>query len=413
MISVTTKQVAHIAAQVRAKQLATKDTQDKLQQIVVQYHEDHPDVSDKELARQFLQHISADYETSVSISNYLRAQDVNQVGFPIKISKTHVQLNMAKGWIEEQEENLVSQIIAGKFYHKLSNEIPSAELPALRSPSATQYWGNENPSVSSALLFDIVAGCNGKRDNLTGAATFFPFLNSSYEFPDSIVPASYPFATKKGMTLFGDYQFGAHRYFPEQLVFGPEDCSTAVGKATYLDVEKIRTINTSEMQNAYDASMASGMPDSNYHYKAITHLKGDVKDSQLRLIQEGDIYLVKGHTALIATKPDNMGNITTIQFSRDIDSAGSKVLGGGTYDYDLRKGATGMKDGIYILRPADMEPLHESCPLTELLSLIGTNYATRFPEGPENISGDSRIFLPDDTIPPVGETSSFPILLMC
>jgi len=404
MFSVNTKQIAHIASQARAKQLATKSTQDNLQQIIVQYSEDHPDVSDRELVQQFLQKISTDYESSISIKNYLKSQDLNQVGYPIKFNKTHLQLNMAKGWLEEQKESLITQIRAGKFYHKLSNEIIASELPALQSPSTTQYWGNENPSVSSVLLADIVATCNKKQDNLTGAATFFPFFDRSYELPDSIVPTAYSFATKKGITLFGDYQYGAHRYLNEQLVFGPEDCSSAVGKATYLTTTQITGLSTSSMETAYFN------PGNQYHYQAITFLSGDIQDSQLRLIQAGDIYLVKGHTALIATTPDNRSQITTIQFSRDIDSAENKKLGGGTYDYNLCDKAKEIKTGVYILRPTDVEHVHESCPLSELLSRIDINYNTWFPEKANNILGDCRIFLEDNTIPTLGATDSGAIL---
>lgn len=309
---------------------------------------------------------------------------------------------MAKGWIEEQGEGLITQLTTGKFYHKLSNEVSAAELPALQSPSTTQYWGNENPSVSSVLLADIVSSCNRKQDNLTGAATFFPCLDRSYELqlPDSIDLAAYPFATKKGMTLFGDYQCGAHRYFTEQLVFGPEDCSTAVGKATYLSTAQIQGISTSSMKQ---------YPDK-YQYQTVTYLSGDIQESQLRLIQEGDIYIRQNHTALIATKPDSRSQVTTIQFSREIDCAADKILGGGTYDYSLRDKAKEIKNGIYILRPTGGKPLHESCSLSELLNRIDTKYTTLFSEGPDNMAGDCSVFLADNTISAVGEADNYPIL---
>ncbi|MGX6959898.1 MAG: hypothetical protein ACIPMY_01300 [Rickettsia endosymbiont of Pentastiridius leporinus] len=398
MIEVNTKQIAHIVAQARAKQLATKSTQDKLSKIITEYRQDHPDISDRELVQQFSQNVSTDYDTSISINNYLKNQELNRVGYPIKYNKTQLQLNMAKGWIDDQGEGLITQITTGKFYHTLSNVVPPAELPVLQSPSATQYWGNENPSVSSVLLADLAASCNKKQDSLTGAATFCPFLDSSYALPDHIVPTSYPFATTNGMTLFGDYQFGGHRYFNEQLVFGPEDCSSAIGKATYLTTNQIKDISTSIMETAYFN------PDNQYHYQAVTFLSGDIQDSQLRLIQEGDIYLVKGHTALIATRPDGRSQVTTVQFSRDIESLENKRLGGGTYDYSLRDQAKEIKTGIYILRPTAVEPLHESCSLSELLNRIDTKYTTIFPDGPINISGDCRVFLEDNTISTLGET---------
>ncbi|WP_375326309.1 hypothetical protein [Candidatus Tisiphia endosymbiont of Nemotelus uliginosus] len=165
------------------------------------------------------------------------------------------------------------------------------------------------------------------------------------------------------------------------------------------------------MQGAYEASRAAGgMPDPIYLYKAITCLSGDIQDSQLRLIQEGDIYLVKGHTAFIVTKPDGRSQVTTVQFNRDIDSLKNKILGGGTYDYNLRDKAEKINTGIYILRPTAVEPLHESCSLSELLNRIDTKYTTLFPDGPTNISGDCRVFLEDNTIATLGETDNCSIL---
>lgn len=389
MIEINTKQIAHVIAQARAKQLATKSIQDKLPQIIVQYREEHPDISDSMLAQQFLQHIAEDYQTSILINNYLQKQDLNEIGYPIKTSKTHLQLAMAEEWIKEQGEDLITQIITGKFYHNLSNEIPYDALPVLQSSSSTEYWGNENPSVSSVLLFDVVASCNKVQTNLAGAATFFPFLDSSYALPDDIVPPFYPFAAASNITLFGDYQYGAQRYFKEQLLFGPEDCSTAVGKATYLTNEQIKSISTGNMVKAYSN------PNNEYHYKAATLLKSDIKKGQLELIQEGDIYLVAGHTALIATKPDNNSKITTVQFNRDIDSVENKRLGGGTYDYTLSEQVK--EKEVYILRPT-LEPLGESCSISELLNNIDSKYFALFPDGPTYITGDSSIFLDWSTL---------------
>lgn len=388
MFGINTRQIAHIVAQARAKQLATKSTQDNLIKIITEYREGHPDVSDSELEQRLLQIISEYDNTSILINDYLEEQGLSKVGYPIKNNKTHLQLSMARGWSEERKGSLITEIIEGKLYHGLSNEILCSELPALQSPSNSQYWGNENPSVSTVLLVATLASFNKEPGDLAGASTFFPFLDSGYELPDSIVPPSFPFATRVGLPLFGDYQYGGQRYFNEQLVFGAEDCSSAVGKATHLPTDEIRGINTRRMKEAYSN------PGNQYHYQAVTFLSGDIQDSQLRLIQEGDIYLVEGHTALIATKPNNRSKITTIQFSRDIDTLENKILGGGTYDYNLYDKAKEIESGIYILRPT-VETLHESYSSVALLNDIDSKYSTLFPEGPTTILGDCRIFVED------------------
>ena len=50
------------------------------------------------------------------------------------------------------------------------------------------------------------------------------------------------------------------------------------------------------------------------------------------LIELGDTYVRGSHTAIVAEK-DNLGNIHSLEFNRDIDVAVSKRLGGGTYLY--------------------------------------------------------------------------------
>ncbi|WP_231290039.1 RP439 family protein [Rickettsia australis] len=393
------KQSAHMVAQIRAKQLATKYSQNKVQAIIIEYCEQHPDISDAEIASVVTHNLQTYENISGSINNYLKDQNLHDIGFPIKYNKTSLQLNMAKQWAEQQGEELISQIKNGVFYHELTNTIDHDKLPILQSSSDQEYWGNENPSVSSALLLSIAASCTKEKKIMPGAATSFPFLNLGYELPDALVPTSYPFASKNGMILVGDYQYGAHRYFKEQLLFGPEDCSTAVGKATYLTTEQIQSINTINMQAAYND------PANEYHYKAITFLSGDVKDEQLKLIQPGDIYLVKGHTAIIVTQPDNKSNITTLQFTRDIDTPVDKRLGGGLYDYNLCNKVKEIKTGIYILRP-DLEPLHESCSLSQLLKQIDLKYITLFPENPIDIPGDCRIFLENDETSVIGDITA-------
>jgi hypothetical protein len=150
------------------------------------------------------------------------------------------------------------------------------------------------------------------------------------------------------MLLFGDYQFGGHRYFKDQLVFGPEDCSSSVGKATYLTTDQVKAIYTGGMREN----------PSQYGYELVTTLNSSIGEDQLKLIQPGDIYLYKSHTAIIATEPDNHSNITTLEFNRDIDTENSKRLGGGTYNYKLiDKAKEDANSPVYILRAKRVFPI--------------------------------------------------------
>lgn len=375
-----------MVAQIRAKQLATKSSQDKMQKIIVDYVDEHADISEADLVKLAHESVESFANTSVLIHSYLANQRSHHVGYPIKANKTHLQLDMAKKWEESQGSDLISAIKSGKFYHKLTNAIAD-ELPTLKSPSNRMYWGNENPSVSSALLASVSATCNQKQViSMPGAATFFPFIDSSHRLPPNLISPTYPFASAEGMTLFGDYQYGGHRYFADQLLFGPEDCSSSVGKATYLTTKQIQKIYTRDMITAFSN------PNNEYHYRAITHLIGDINDTQLQLVEMGDIFLVAGHTAIIASKPDNMSNVITVEFRRDIDVPENKALGGGIFQYNLCDKAKEIETGIYILRP-NLEPLHESTSLSHLLSRIDTNYFELFPNGPTETPGDCGIFL--------------------
>ncbi|MGX6960457.1 MAG: hypothetical protein ACIPMY_04455, partial [Rickettsia endosymbiont of Pentastiridius leporinus] len=295
--TINSKPVAHMAAQIRVKQLATSDTQSRIQKAIVEWEEQNPDKSGNEVSKQIVEGLEQFYNISNSINDYFKEQKIpaTDLGYPIKFNKTNLQLKMAYDYAKEQGENLLGQIEKGNFYNGLSNDINPGELPILQSNNQTSYWGNENSSVSSGLLFSISSILNTKKTSLTGAATLYPFYNTKSELPDKLIVENYPFAYKNGMLLFGDYQFGGHRNLEEQLFFGPEDCSNAVGKATGLTTEQIKTINTTQMRENY----------SSYGYKLVTTLSNNIDQKQLESIEPGYFYLHKSHTAIIATKPDN------------------------------------------------------------------------------------------------------------
>ncbi|WP_341789772.1 hypothetical protein [Rickettsia endosymbiont of Polydrusus tereticollis] len=396
MPDINSKSVAHMVTQIRAKQLATKDAQDRLQKNIVERWEDKKDISGEKLVQEIAEKLKDFLDTSNLINTSLKAQDVNNIGYPIKFNKTSLQLDMAKKWVESQKEDLIGQIKKNEFYHKLTNDSSFDDLPVLQSPSSDAYWGNENPSVSSILLASIVASYGIEANTIVGAATFYPFYNSSYQLPKDIkdIILSYPFTTEKGITLFGDYQFGGHRYFNEQLLFGPEDCSSSVGKATGLTTKQITGINTTEIRKAYLNT------ENEYNYQPVALLEGkNISDEQLKLIQTGDIYLYKSHTAIIASTPDNKSNITSVQFNRDIDCEENKLLGGGRYDYNLiNKTQEDPNAPIYILRPS-LEPLHESCALSDLLSKIDYKYSELYLNSPDtDIAGDCGVFFEEAAI---------------
>ncbi|MBM3466317.1 MAG: hypothetical protein FJX70_00500 [Alphaproteobacteria bacterium] len=107
------------------------------------------------------------------------------------------------------------------------------------------------------------------------------------------------------------------------------------------------------------------------------------------LIEPGDTYVRGGHTAIVAEK-DNLGNIHSLEFNRNIDVAVSKRLGGGTYLHSLPD--LPVEPPVYILR-SGISLLKETCLLTDLLGRIDEAYNKFYQDNPVDIAGDCDIFL--------------------
>ncbi|WP_223245668.1 RP439 family protein [Cardinium endosymbiont of Bemisia tabaci] len=395
---INTLPVAHMVSQVRSKQLSIRDIQNKLLALIKKKLEEKTKDHNGETVVQLIINGLKDHcHTSQAINNYLKTVHVEQIGFPVKSNKTYLQLSMALDWVQSQKEVFIANLQQDKLYHNLSNFVPVDGLPILQSPSDSVFWGNENPSVTTAMLISIAATLGIKPDpiNIPAAATVYHFFDRGFQFPHNLVPDSYPFASQRTMILIGDYQYGGQRRWyasdsssysspdlEDQLLLGPEDCSSAVGKATYCTTGQVNDLNTNQIIKSYD--------DKNnvYHYGPVTHLiKGNISDQQLRLIQPGDIYVVKGHTAIIGTKPDHEGNVVTLQFNRAIDTNQGKLSGGGLFPYNLCEPKA---QDTYFLRKA--LPWKESVSLSAFLTKTQEKYEKIFPNGPTDKLGDCRIF---------------------
>ena len=385
---VNTFPVAHMIAQVRSKQLSIKDTQNiLLGQIKKKLEEKLQDNNGEAVVQLIINGLEDHRNTSQKINDYLNTFTLDQIGFPIKWNKTYVQLSMALDWIQSQKDMVITNLQQDKLYHNISNVCPVDTLPVLKSPSDSVFWGNENPSVSTAMLISIATTLGIKLDpiNMPAAATVYHFHDHNFQLPDNLVPPSYPFASQRTMLLIGDYQYGGQRRRSDsnnQLLLGPEDCSSAVGKATGCTTVQVNNLTTNEIIKVYNHK------NNKYNYDSVTHLiKGKINDKQLTLIQPGDIYVVKGHTAIIASKPDHKGNVITLQFTRDIDTNNGKQSGGGVFPYNL---CAPTSEDTYFLRKG--LPWKESSSLTDFLRKTQEKYEKIFPNGPTDKSGDSEIF---------------------
>ncbi|WP_215426130.1 hypothetical protein [Rickettsia tamurae] len=168
---INSKSVANMVAQIRVKQLAIRDSQNKIQKIIVEERGKKFNKSNEELVQEIEDKIQQYLETSKAINNYLKDQSIDDV--ELKYNKTDIQLKMVYEYVKQQKGNLIDQIIKKKFYHGLSNDISPNELPVLQSDSRISYWGNENSSVSSVLLKSIAKILKAETPTMIGAATFY------------------------------------------------------------------------------------------------------------------------------------------------------------------------------------------------------------------------------------------------
>lgn len=374
---------AHMTAQIRTKQLAIKSTQDKLNNKIIRKLEEVQDFSGEALIKKISDNISDWLELVKKVNASFAPQvESENVGYPIKHNKTVLQLEMALNFLKKRKLCLIKDLEKNIFYNGLSNDID--QLPVLQAPSNNDFWGNENPSVSTVLLYSVVCSLDVsiKPQDLMGAATFYPFSKENYTIKGI---SDNPFVFENGIVLFGDYQFGGHRYFSNkfpnlgQRLFSPEDCSSSVCKANFLTENQVKNIYTGALKAAYSD------PANEYGFKPVTSSE---KQLNYELIEQGDIYLCSNHTAIILEK-DNSRNIKTLEFSRNIDVAVDKKLGGGTYFYFLPDNDI---KPVYILRRV-MPLLKESCSLTELLVKIDNAFYQFYNETQLDKAGDSGIFL--------------------
>ena len=174
MSSITALSHAHMIAQVRARQLATKDSQTILQEKIVALWKENQESSGEKFSNNFQEKLYEMYMSSVQVNNYLEKYPTDQVGYPIKNNKTSLQLKMAYEWSQEKDDTLLEHIAENKLYHDLNNSV-DAELPHLQSPSDTIFWGNENPSVSSILLASLGSVMGIQQKKMSGAGSGYDF----------------------------------------------------------------------------------------------------------------------------------------------------------------------------------------------------------------------------------------------
>jgi hypothetical protein len=389
----------NMVRQIRIQQLETKKIQNKLRKNIEDYAEKHEDITSTEMYNTIAKGVQNQIALYDKTNNLIAKGKVtaNDVGIPIQYNKTCRQLALLQKYIASfiengNEDNFIPKIIKGSFYNGLSNYVTS--LPKLGAPSKADFWGNQNPSESSMMLYNAAKSLEIKitEGNLGGNIRFYPFFDKGY-VNEEIKDSWYVFQKEKfsntyqsGMMLFGNYQYGGHRYFKEHgapfyseksdILF-PEDCSSAVGKATGLSIDQITAFSVGSIIKAYETN--------NYGYQAIT-CQNPSYTIDFDQISNGDILCYRkkgigqgGHAAIVS-KIDKSGNIQTYDFNRNIDNG--EIEGGG---YDCRSLAElTEKNDVYILR-SDQKEFKESIRESDLLSQIDNGWYSEL-----NVTEDSE-----------------------
>ncbi|KDO03319.1 MULTISPECIES: hypothetical protein [spotted fever group] len=101
---INSKSVANMVAQIRVKQLAIRDSQNKIQKIIVEEIGKKFNKSNEELVQEIEDKIQQYLETSKAINNYLKDQSIDDVEYPIKYNKTDIQLKMIYEYVKHNKK---------------------------------------------------------------------------------------------------------------------------------------------------------------------------------------------------------------------------------------------------------------------------------------------------------------------
>jgi len=401
---ITMPTVAHIATQIRVKQLGIQTSQNKRLAAIQEWLAQNSEIVDKYFREKILGRLEQWITVGKQIDSYLDDQQKRRnaeeaklraenpeikseadiaaklgrppLGWPIRCRKNLYLLEWIKPYISK--DGLIDRLQSGNLIHNLQNKVTD-ELPTLASPDKEVYWGNGNHILASVLLDVIYASCcaeaGAKLTPMAGTSTFYRFENESFKLPASLALLDYPFVSEEGMLLYGEYQYGGHSYFKDRWLLRPEDCSSSVGKALGLSHEQVEYISTQDMIAAYKQEEGAKKLEIDYDCNRVTAFpQGEtIGATQLELIEPGDILLMSGHIVVVAEKPDSNGMMTTLEFAQGLQST-PRVFGGGSATYNLHEKVA--KTELFFLRPRATTPLRETWTAKQLLDKIDSRFSS-------------------------------------
>ena len=337
MPDITSAITLSMIEQIRMKQCATAQSINAKQHEVVKIFESQQDMSGEAITKEIMGFVTDEYSNYAAKGNILMALGAATIGYPVAYNKTTLQIGYALEYMQSKGDDLLEGIVHGRLHNGLQCKVDK-ELPSIGSDSKTSFWGNENSSVSNVMLSLILAkyGKFTYPEISDGGATFFPYLGG----PIHNVDTDLVFANNKGMVLFGDYQFGGHRYWETQHPLSPEDCSSAIAKAIGASDEQLKQFTTKYIR---EEKCSKFQP------------KG------LQDLSQGDLCLKGGHVMVVWSNADTSGAVKSLEFTRSIEKQDSpKMLGGGSRD-------VGITDGWTAFGPNFDHQLHETSTLGAVL----------------------------------------------
>jgi hypothetical protein len=142
-----------MTVQIRLKQKATELAQNKLNNKIRVALEEQKDKSGNKIVEAISKDLQNELIIAQKNSKYFadNIKDIiRDVGYPICFNKTALQLEMALNRAEARGIELITDMENGLLHNGLSNKVE--QFPVLQAPSTTEFYGNENASVSTVLI---------------------------------------------------------------------------------------------------------------------------------------------------------------------------------------------------------------------------------------------------------------------
>lgn len=340
-------------SEMKARQLKMKKEQDNLLEENKHRYEDIQDLSGEELAKKVKIDLSTDRkyfkEFQASLSAY---HTLDNIPFSVRTNKMEEIFSGTTTLFGEDETNIV-KIASGNMPTNYFNEINDHELPHLVNSPAdlglNQFWGTSKVTYLSSAILTIHFTLNNSNINnllLNSAITHVSLLPNDISL-DCNCRFAYINQEMHGFSyIHSGFSFGGHRFeqklFPENKIFGPEDCSSWVSKITGFSYE----FDTSDQLCIFRAQSSSFVPESWKKGILAKNMESFYYPVKIEELNPGDIFVyrdfnldhgdpkdnlgISGHTGIILEKL-NSTVVRTLCFTREMPY----LEGFGTKDYSI------------------------------------------------------------------------------